>query len=54
MVDIALERDEADNFNPKRLREMRRGATAIMIVIAGSWAIILWAVIFYVARIVFQ
>ena len=49
MVNTALERDEADNFHPKRLREMRRGVILTMIVSAGSWAII-----FYLARIVFH
>jgi len=48
-VDNALERDEADNFHPKSLRRLRNGLILIMIVSAGSWAII-----FQVARIVFQ
>ncbi len=48
-VDNALERDEADKFHPKSLRRLRNGLILIMIVSAGSWAII-----FQVARMVFQ
>jgi hypothetical protein len=48
-VDTALGRDEADDFHTKRLRKMRRGLILTLVVSAGSWAII-----FYVARIVFQ
>ncbi len=48
-VTNALERDEADNFHPKSLHRLRNGLILTMIVTAGSWAII-----FQVARMVFQ
>ena len=49
LVDTALERDEADSFHPTRLREMRRGLILTVIVSAGGWALVI-----YIARIVFQ
>ena len=49
LVETELERDEADNFHPKRLRELRGGLILTLIVSAVSWA-----VIFQSARIVFQ
>ena len=49
LVDLALERYEADNVHPRKLRSLRRGLILSIIVSAGSWA-----TIFYVARMVFQ
>ena len=49
LVETALERDETDNFHPKRLRELRGGLILTLIVSAISWAIV-----FQLARIVFQ